>query len=519
MPDEQLKHIELNDPQIDVIETTAQRVLMHCGVGVGKSHCIGLISSDFIINDPEIRGFIGANTYGQLSKSTLDRVFKVWEDIFGMRRDVHYVVDRIPPDGWPKFGPQLKSYENTICFNNGCLVFIGSLDNYKVIDGIEFGWACLDETKDTKEEAVKEVIIARLRQIGLYLNDKGTIIRLKTAQERLKNGEYTQQLTQDGDTFYDSQGKKLSGYNPLFIFTSPAKVKWLSDWFKLDESYEDIVKTIFTPNEYYRKRTGDQLVVIASTHHNAKNLSPGYISRMCTDLGNNEGLIHMLIYGSPFGKSGGEFYSAYSRGTHVKEFEIDENLPLHISFDFNVVPYITATLWQVVFDNETGRYKARAFDELCLESPHNNAESLAQRAVGLYSHLMKNGLYYYGDYSGKNGNTMTAEFKHHYEVIEKQFADYLTNYSDRVIVNPLLVKRRNFINKMYSGGFNVDIEIHTRCKNLIADCEFVKEGPDGGKLKKVVKNKTTGKSYQEHGHTSDSKDYFLCSCFNNLFNE
>jgi len=158
------KTIELTNPQSDVLESTAQRILMHCGVGSGKSHAIGFVALDFARNNPEVRGFIGANTFSQLTKSTLDRVFKVWEDEFMLKRDVHYVIDIIPPPNWKVYGPRLKSYENTITFNNGALIFTASLDNYKVIDGTEFGWACLDETKDTKEEAVKEVIVARLRQ-------------------------------------------------------------------------------------------------------------------------------------------------------------------------------------------------------------------------------------------------------------------------------------------------------------------------------------------------------------------
>lgn len=510
-----MKEIKLNDPQADVVESTAQRVLMHCGVGIGKSHCIGFIALDFVRNNPEVRGFIGANTYSQLSKSTLDRVFTVWEQVFGLIKDVHYVVDRIPPESFKTKGSALKSYENTIAFNNGALIFIASLDNYKVIDGTEFGWACLDETKDTKEEAVKEVIVARLRQIGMFVDDRGILYKADICERRCAEGRWKKIFDHDGFHYENDDGGKVEGYNPLYIFTSPAKAKWLMQWFKLDDDAEEITKAIFVPNSYYRKRKGNQFVVIASTYHNSENLSPGYIQRLMDDLGQNKGLIDMLIFGSPFGKSGGEFYSAYDRQKHIKPVTPNPKLPVHISLDFNVVPYITMTLWQI--ESHFGKYKVRCFAELCLPSPKNNIEALCREAEAKYGHLFKAGLFYYGDYSGKAGNTISNEYKDHYDALEKLLPKYLSNYSDRVIVNPRVAKRRNFINKVFAGGYPIEIEIDPSCKEFVGDLEFTKEGPDGAKLKNKVKDKSRDITYEEHGHTSDAMDYFLCSAFSSYF--
>lgn len=508
-----VNQIEINNPQADIIETTAHRVLMHCGVGVGKSHCIGILAFEFAKNNPEVRGFIGANTYSQLSKSTLDRVFKVWEQLFHLKRGVHYVVDNQPPEGFKIIGPRLKSYEGTILFNNGAMIFTASLDNYKVIDGTEFGWACLDETKDTKEEAVKEVIVARLRQIGMLVDSKGVMYKVSGVEKRVASGEWKH--VADGNYYLDSNGNRVTGYNPLYIFTTPAKVKWISDWFKLDDNADEIIKKIYSKTDYYRKLKDGQLVVIASSYHNEHNLSSGYIENLKSDLGQNKTLIDMLIYGSPFGKSGGEFYSAYNRNIHVKKFEPNPNLPVHISLDFNVVPYITMTLWQI--EQVQNTYYVRCFDELCLSSPKNNTESLCNEAAAKWGHIMKNGLYYYGDYSGKNRQTLTAEYRDNYSVLEKVLYKYINNGSDRVIPNPLVIKRRNFANKVLSGGFPIVVEINSHCKEMIGDFEFLQEGPDGNKAKKRVTDKQRGISYEEHGHTSDTFDCFLCSAFEGYF--
>ncbi len=489
-----ITHVTCADPQMEILESTAQRNLMHCGVGSGKSHVIGLLSLDYASKNPEVRGFIGANSYSQLTKSTLDRVFKVW-DSFGLKNGVHYVVDHIPPDGFTIIGPKLKSYENTISFNNGALIFTASLDNYKMIDGTEFGWAMLDETKDTKEEAVKEVIVARLRQIGMFIDKKGII--WKTPKE--------------GRT----------GFNPLYIFTSPAKAKWLMNWFDLAKQAEEIEKVIYQPGSYYRKKTGDKLVVIGSSYFNEHNLSQGFIKRLIADQGGNENLIKMLVYGSPFGKTGGEFYSGYSRMKHVKRFEPWPDETVHLAFDFNLVPYITCTCWQMKTyyckERKHTRYLVRCFREFCLPNPKNNAESLSKEIKNaLHPLLKKKGVFIYGDYSGKTMDTINEDVRTEFEMIEKILRQYLTNSSNRVTKNALHVRRRDFMNKLFVGEYNIDIEIDDRCTETIGDFEFIKESPKGGKMKaKITKE---DKTFEEHGHTSDSADYFFCSAFENLFN-
>jgi hypothetical protein len=476
------------------MESTAQRNLMHCGVGIGKSHVIGALAIEFCIHNPEVRGFIGANTYSQLSKSTLDRVFKVWQEQFTLEKGIHYVVDHIPPDNFKIIGPRLKSYENTICFNNGAMIFTASLDNYRVIDGTEFGWAMLDETKDTKEEAVKEVIVARLRQVGMYISPSGVI------SKTMKAG-YT-------------------GYNPLFVFTSPAKVKWLMKWFELDKYVKEIESTIYRNDDYFRKRTGDKLVIIASTYHNQENLSPGYIERLINDLSGNQNLINMQIYGSPFAKMGGEYYHAFSRINIVKKFDPWNEFPVHLSFDFNLVPYITCTCWQIkeyfCEQRKETRYLVRCFREFCLPNPKNNAESLCKELKIEIEPLLKNGIFYYGDYSGKTNDTVNEQIRNEFERIEFELEKYIqSNYSNRVIVNPLHLRRRAFMNKIFSGQLPIDIEIHENCIETIADFEFIKESSTGGKSKdKITVN---GKSFEEHGHTSDSADYLFCSAFENFF--
>lgn len=458
------------------------------GIGGGKTFIGGTTSLKYITLFPKCIGFIGANTYSQLTKSTLKRFFDVWE-LFGLVNGVHYVVDKIPPNEWAKHHVKLKSYENTICFENGCMVFTASLDNYKVIDGTEFAWAFLDETKDTKEEAVKEVIIGRLRQRGIYIKD----------------GEISDQVTD-------------KSFNPLYILTSPAKVLWLNEWFNMPECYDDINIKIFSKETYFERETDRQKLVICSNYFNEGNLPSGYIPGLIDDYKGNKHLIDMLIYGSPIAKSGGEFYHQFDRMSHIKKCEYNKDLALHISFDFNVKPYISAIVGQIEWDDDKEKYFLRIIKEYALSAPRNNSEDLSN--VILMDFIKhKAGTFIYGDASGKNRQTVSKEFKHNYEVIEYILKPILSADYNRVTRrNPPLVKRRDFANKMFANGYDIEVEIDTECKHLITDFEFVKESPDGGKLKEKAKDNHTGETYEKLGHLSDSADYLICKAFENYFN-
>lgn len=121
--------LDYSDPQQEIMETTAQRVLFLGGVGIGKSQTAGTIAIELVLNNPEVRGFIGANTYGQLTKSTLDRIKNVWEKQFNLVKGLQYVEGVQPPKHFKRFGADLSSYEHTISFSNGAMIFTASLEN------------------------------------------------------------------------------------------------------------------------------------------------------------------------------------------------------------------------------------------------------------------------------------------------------------------------------------------------------------------------------------------------------
>lgn len=474
------------------------RNLYHAGKGGGKTHTMGVHAALFVTNCPNVIGLIAANTYGQLTDSTLLEIFQVWKKYFGWTEYTKdnpagvFVIDKAPPPHFKKHGYTFKTNHNKIFFRGGQVVQTVSLENYKALDGRTIGWALLDETKDTREEAVKDVIISRLRQIGIYVVDNDQSY-FPFAGE-------------------DAPFPKIRQANPLFIYTAPAKEQWLTDYFHLEEYREEILNKIFDPNDLFCVHDGNRCVVIASTYHNAQNLPADYIDNLLGDLSTDQA--DMQVFGSPFGKTGGEYYTDFKKSTHVKPCAYIPGLPVHLAVDFNVHPYMTGIVWQIIPAKDNNRIKVQAIEEFCLPNPRNTVEDLCKAFDGAYGGAAANGFFYYGDATGKNKIPL-KESKSYFNVLQKHLIHLIHQNSRRLLKqNPRhrqfgkgTLGRRDFMNKCLRGKYGFDIEIDPGCKNLIADYEFIKENPNGGKLKVIAE--INGIRCEKYGHTSDASDNFF----------
>jgi len=476
-------------PQYDILVSRSSVNLFLAGQGGGKTHCAGAVSAMFISNFPNAKGLIAANTYDQLNKSTMYRIREVWEHEFQIKEynDITgegcYVMGIQPPKHFNTDAHNFDRYNNIISFDNGAVVYVGSFDNYKALDGMEIGWAILDETKDTPEAAIKEVIVGRLRQKAIYIDDRGRLVT-----------EDDQELTPD---------QVLTPFNPLYIFSSPAKVQWINEWFNLDQYQPEINASIYSDSTYFKKKIGNKFVTISSAYHNQHNLPSNYIENQKANL--HSGLQDMLIYGNPFSKAGGEFYKCFVRNQHVKPLKYDPKIALHITFDFNVNPYITCLIWQIV-----GK-KAMQIDEICLSSPTNRTADACREIKRRYASHGKTGMYIYGDPAGKHEDTRQEKGYNDFTIIMSELAAFAP--SKRVALSaPSVIMRGNFINTVFEKNFmELEFVIGDKCKNTINDYTYLKEASDGTKLKE--KAKENGVTFEKFGHCSDANDYFLCQAF------
>lgn len=478
-------------PQASILNSTASINLFLAGIGSGKSHLNGIKCFQFVTMFPNCTGFVGANFYDQLNTSTLFRIREYWKSIGVIEWDKDttngmYVVGKKPPSHFKTANHNFDSYHNIISFINGHVIFMGSMDNAKAHEGKEISYAFLDETKDTEETDVKEIIIGRLRQKGMYMVDG----KLSTT------------------------GNRNQQYNPLFITTSPSKTQWLSEWFSLDKYVDEISAKIYSGETYFEKEFDNKFITISSTYHNVHNVGENYIKNILAN--NTEERGRALIFGNPFSTTGGEFYSSFNRLTHVGNFRYDPLLPLHLSFDQNSVPYNSCGISQVKRNGDL--WDCIFIDEIALENPRNSTEEVCEEFMMRYPNH-NSGLYYYGDASGHNRTTMNKDFKHHYEIIDFKLRRYLNNKSDKTLFsNPSIIKRRDFINLIFENKLPIRIYFDESCKKMIADMMYTKQALDGGKDKHIVTDKDSGEKYQKYGHFGDLIEYQIVELFKNYYN-
>lgn len=492
---------KLLEPQRRLYSEAAPYNLCIGAQGSGKSHDIGIRSAMFVIYVPDVIGLIAANTYDQLSRATLLAVFKVWKDVFGWveydakaRPHGHYVIGREPPPHFKPHGYTLTSNNNNIYLANGAVIFSASLENYKSIEGVEIGWALLDETADTREDALTSVITGRLRQKGL-----------------------SECIGGHSDLFpYCKTGSEFAGkaINPLFIYTKPAKVPWLKDLFKLDDHHDEIISRIYSDTDYFYHFDGIRQVVIYSVLHNRCNLPEDYIENRISFL-QGSGLIDSHIYGNPFSKSGGEFVPEFSKIKHIGNCQFDTDLPIHLSVDFNAKPYMTGLVCQLaqideMIDGQQYDMELRILDEYALESPRNTAGHLAEAFCEDYGDLAGFGLYIYGDASGNNSIPVRGVKSYFEDLTNSITVNYELRVPDqnpryKAALGQGSMGRKAFINVIFSGKKNVKVVVSPKCKHVIADLEFCQED-ENGKLQKK-KNKD---GVEELGHHLDSIQYLIC---------
>ena len=203
------------------------------------------------------------------------------------------------------------------------------------------------------------------------------------------------------------------------------------------------------------------------------------------------------------------FYKHFDLREHLAPAATpNPELPLRLAFDFNVQPYITATVWQI-----EGR-AARQVGELCLEGPRNTVPDLAEALLRKIGPRWPAGVYIHGDPAGRNRNVTGGITPY------GQLMAGLAPWQPTLCVPrkaPGVPMRGQWINRILSSRHE-DIQIHIGrdCTRTLDDYAHVREDKDGKKVKPKVRD-PNGRSYEPYGHCSDANDYLLCSVFADSF--
>lgn len=212
--------------------------------------------------------------------------------------------------------------------------------------------------------------------------------------------------------------------------------------------------------------------------------------------------------------TGMEYYKNFNYGIHVKPTEFDPNYPTHITFDFNVVPYMTCSIWQIKRYKEANTRKSiwylRGLKEIALKHPKNSTEDTCIELLDNYTKYLESGIVLYGDASGRNRKTSSK--KTDWMIIQEMLRQYVVEL--RVPrMNPLMETRHSFMNRMFYGSLPIVVEIDPEMKLVIEDLSHCLEDGERKKVKSVVRDPISKVKYEKFGHFSDGLDYLACEAF------
>lgn len=210
-------------------------------------------------------------------------------------------------------------------------------------------------------------------------------------------------------------------------------------------------------------------------------------------------------------RTGGEFWKDFNSNHNTQEVTWNENEPLHLTFDENVNPYITCLVWQII-----GKNKAIQIDEICLPDPLNRIESVCNEIQRKYPLNRVKGIFIYGDRTSVKEDTKMQKGENFFTKILEHLRDYKPNLR-LPTSNPSIVLSGGFVNSCYLNKSPIEIIIGKNCKKSIKDYSYALEDSDGTIKKTKKKNPITGVTYEEYGHQSDAKRYFITMAFYELY--
>jgi phage terminase large subunit len=204
--------------------------------------------------------------------------------------------------------------------------------------------------------------------------------------------------------------------------------------------------------------------------------------------------------------AGSPFYKQFKPEKNMKDIPYNPELPIHLSFDFNVNPGMHSTVWQI-----EGR-SCWQIGEIVTKEPKNTTKGVCDEFCRIY-HDHKGGLFIYGDPSGRNRDTRTEKGFNDYKIIERELVKYRPLF--RIAnAHPSVRMRGNFINTIFESNYaDIELWVNPKCQKTINDLMYGKEDADGSKLKEKATNPLTKVRYEKFHHCSDSMDYLLTEDF------
>lgn len=265
---------------VDFIDTTIMVII--AGRGMAKSTVVQARRSYRCIREmPGAPFAFVANTYSNLKDNIMPAVQRGWQ-LQGLIENIHYVFCKKPPRAWrDRCTIIVNDYRNAVSFWNGCVIFLGSLDNPSLLAGKSVVHLFYDEAKFDREDKVSRAMPI-LRGDSILYGESHLFLGLtiSTDMPNVNEGEY--------DWFL----RYVSGMNPERIVKIAQAAFVLNDLLAEREkaanranTSERTMKRIDKDIDYYTRalrklRRGQTYVLNASSLVNVDILTVDYIKTL-----------------------------------------------------------------------------------------------------------------------------------------------------------------------------------------------------------------------------------------------
>ena len=394
--------------------------------------------------------------------------------------------------------------QNSIVFNDGGKIDFSGLDDPEKIKGIsQYKRVFLDELSEYDETDFKQI---RLRLRG----QEGQ--QIVAAFNPISEEHWIKKKWFDRETWQDIPMALTIGNETLPQELCAVKsVRMNSE------------KLILNPNTGEYDRHAPDTIVIQSTYLNnfwvvgSPDGKYGYYDQQAIATFENDRINdpdYYQVYAlGEWGhiRTGAEFFPSFNRGVVCGSFKYNPELPIHISMDSNVLPYVTATFFQKEYKHDDVQ-QVTQIDELPIESPNNSARKAAKViAKRLKEYGYSDKVYLHGDASGKAANTIDEQNRSFFDLV----IDELEHEGFEVVdcignKNPSVATTGEFINAVWDGRVpGVAIRIDNDCTTSIDDYQAVQKDDNGAISKQKVTNPVTKQKYEAQGHVSDTLRYIV----------
>ena len=392
--------------------------------------------------------------------------------------------------------------QNSIVFNDGGKIDFSGLDDPEKIKGIsQYKRVFLDELSEYDETDFKQI---RLRLRG----QEGQ--QIVAAFNPISEEHWIKKKWFDRETWQDIPMALTIGNETLPQELCAVKsVRMNSE------------KLILNPNTGEYDRHAPDTIVIQSTYLNnfwvvgSPDGKYGYYDQQAIATFENDRINdpdYYQVYAlGEWGhlRTGAEFFPSFNRGVVCGKFKYNTELPIHISMDSNVLPYVTATFFQKEYKHDDVQ-QVTQIDELPIESPNNSARKAAKVIAGrLREYGYADKVYLHGDASGKAANTIDDNNRSFFDLVIDELEHEGFEVEDCIgNKNPSVATTGEFINAVWDGRVpGVSIRIDNDCTTSIDDYQAVQKDENGAIAKQKVTNPVTKQKYEAQGHVSDTLRY------------